>query len=290
MTLALPKPKRRNPLTDWLHSALSDPEKAHPCSALLLAYETRAGDEEVQTVKFQSGTQWRPEELADRLYSIACEHCKDDRGIEHRYKLFAFYGSDEPQNVKRFTLSPMGDELQFVGETPDARGAMQQGQRLLETMAQGTFRLLGQLVGSAAQETMHLRRALHEANEMTMTLMMKIADKDHERQIELLKFQRETEERQMWYSYAPLLINTILDREVFPQGTVDTKIVEAAAENLSVEDLQALSQKLPPHLWGPLAARLDKALKKKADAKEKGDRVLKLLASAQNELGEEEAG
>ena len=269
----------RNPLTDWLRQNLSNIEETGPCTSLSLIWEKGNLEEEVHTTKFQAGTQWKPEELAERFHNIALEHCKDDKGLEHRYKLIAYYGTEtESKRIKRFNLTPWGQDLELLNDSPDAKGQIAQGMRLTEQIVQGTFRLLSQTIGGQAQETMHLRQKNMEMFEMMQNLMVKVTDSDHERTLKRMQYERETKEREMWFSFAPMLINTTLGKEVFPQASVDTKIVETVAESLSEEDIQLLASKLPPHLWGPLASRFEKHLKSKRLKEEEKEKALQLTS------------
>lgn len=284
----------RNPLTEWLRQRLSDPDAPGPCAKLVLMYDRANLEEEVQSTKFSAGTQWKPEELADKYYNIAQDHVKDDKGIEHSFRLLAFFEEPvadgtklEHVKTKRFKLTPWGQDVEFINDEPTARGAQAQGMRLTEQIVQGTFKLLSQTMGSAAHETQILREQNMKLFEMMQGLMVKIAETEDEREMRRLNFERETKERAQWLSYAPVLVNTILGKDVFPQNIVDTKIIEAAAEHLSEEDLQQLASKLPQHLWGPLAARLEQVLKEKRLKKEEKTKLQLVTASAHAELEEE---
>jgi hypothetical protein len=284
----------RNPLVEWLRQRLSDPDMPGPCVRLTLMYDRANIEEEVQSTKFASGIQWKPEELADKYYCIAQDHVKDDKGIEHSFRLLAFFEETiadgtkaEHVKTKRFKLTPWGQDVEFINDEPTARGAQAQGMRLTEQIVQGTFKLLSQTMGSAAHETQILREQNMKLFEMMQGLMVKIAETDEERQMKRLAFERETKERAQWLSYAPTLVNTLLNKEVFPQSTVDTQIIEAAAEHLSEEDLQMLATKLPQHLWGPLAARLEKVLKEKRLKNDEKTKLSLVVASAHAELEEE---
>lgn len=255
-----------NPLTSWIKHALSDPDKPNPCTSLTIVKEVRGGVEDVHSKQFTTGIQWNPSELADSLYSICKENCKHDRGLEHRYKIMAFYGgSDYPEASKSFVITPYGSESdpEFLDDAPNAKGALAQGMRLTEALVQGSFKIIAQTIGSTAEENKSLREENRAMFTMLKDAIVKIAETEHDRDMKKLQFERSTEERRMWMTYVPLLVNTVLDKEVFPQSAVDTTIVNAVADNLSIEDLQLLSTKLPPHLWGPLAARIEKFMKEK---------------------------
>lgn len=272
------KQLRRNPLYDWLRIALNDPDKEGPCTAIALVKSDRGLDTEVTTKRFHSGQQWTVEGLAEELYNRAKEDCKDDKGIEHTYKLLPFYGKDVPEGEKRFKLTPYGEDVELLNEAPDARGALAQAMRLSEGLVQGAFRLITQVHGSAATELQDLRKENRELFTMVKDTMVKLVDSQYERELKLEEFKRDTAERRQWLQFAPALMNTVLGRDVFPQSTVDTALVEGVAESLSEEDLQLLATKIKPELWGPLAARLEKFHKEKKKAKDEAERTLRLVA------------
>ncbi len=265
---------RRNPLVDWLRIALNDPDKEIPCSAISLVRNERGLDNEVTTKRFHAGQDWKLESLAEELYNRAKEDCR-----EHTYKLLAFYGKDTPEGEKRFKLTPYGEDVDYINDAPDAKGALAQGMRLSESLVQGCFRLIAQYNGSAAGELEALRKENRELFTMVKDTMIKLADTQYEREIKLEEFKRETAERRQWLAYAPALMNTLLGKEVFPQSTVDTAIIEGAAESLSEDDLKVLASKLKPELWGPLAARLEKFHKDKRLATEEQERTLRLVSN-----------
>ena len=78
-------------------------------------------------------------------------------------------------------------------------------------------------------------------------------------------------------SFAPALINTLLGKEIFPQATADTSLVETIADNIKEEDIQKLAGVLPPELWGPLAVRMKAHIDKRLAEKAERERQMKEL-------------
>ena len=171
---------------------MSDPDKDGKITALVLVRTDRGLDSEVTTKRFHAGQDWKIDDLADELYNRAKEDCRDDKGIEHTYKLLPFYGGkDHPEGEKRFKLSPYGEDIEYINDAPDAKGMLAQGMRLSETLVQGAFRLIAQVQGSAASELEALRRENRELFTMVKDTMIKLADTQYEREIKLEEFKRE---------------------------------------------------------------------------------------------------
>jgi hypothetical protein len=282
---SIPRSMRRNPLTEWLRNALSDPDKPCTCTQLSLAHSDRGLDREVKSRPFATGVQWDVNDLAEEFYNYAIEDCKDDKGVEHLYKLLAFYGDkDTVPAEKRFRITPYGEDgtFEYLNDAPDAKGALAQAMRLSEQLVQGSFRLIAQVHGSSAAELAALRTENRELFTMAKDLMIKISESDHDREMKRLEFERSTAERKQWLGYAPVLVNTILGKEIFPQSTVDTTLVEAVAESMSEDDLKILATKLKPEHWGPLASRLEKYYKEKKKAIDDQKTTLRLVAGDKN--------
>lgn len=280
---------RRNPLEEWIKFATNDPDiltQYGPCVMISLVRSEKGFDDEVHSTPLTA--QWKAEELAEKLYNIARQHCKDiPGGIEHRYRLLAFYrdGQGSPKADKAFAINPYGQESEYVTETPDDKGARAQGMRLLETMAQGTFTILRQTIGDTAAELKDARRENREMFGMMKEMMMAMAEMKFDHQMKLRQFDRETTERNTLIKFAPALVNQILGKDIFPQGMADTALIDTIAENITEEQIQKLASSadgLPPQVWGPLAMRVHKAMADKRKLQEGVKSSLKLIQGAKN--------
>jgi len=287
---------RRNPLTDWIKFATSDLDLvvAGPCTALALVRVIRDVDTEVHTTELKGGN-YTPEQLGEKFYAIAREHCKDEPGVEHRYKLLAFYGgSNQPKTDKTFAISPYGDPADTLNELPDSRGAHAQGMRHTETFFQGAVGLIKHTTMSLAEENKDLRRENREMLGVMRDMMMQMADNRFNHEMQLLTYQRQSSERQQMISFAPALVNAILGKEVFPQSTADTALIESLAGNITEEQIQKLAGVageggISPEVFGPLAMRIHKAMKDKREAKEKARTHLALVKVDPNKNPEDDA-
>src|SRR3990172_7173212 len=113
-------------------------------------------------------------------------------------------------------------------------------------------------------------------------MLMEKALSDHTRKMQQLQFERDTTKRKKWLSYAPPLLNMILGREIFPQSTADTALVDSIADSLTEEDVMKLAGSLKPELWGPLASRMHSYMQKKK-AEDDNIRQLSQLTSSDPE-------
>lgn len=290
MTSNLTKPGRRvygrNPIAEWLRFAINDPEliTVSPCTMLALVRTDKGVEEEVYSSTLE-GSKWTPEELADKFYQIAKENCKDEPGVEHRYRMLAFYGNNEPKSHKGFALSPYGETVDYLNEAPDNRGAQAQGMRLLETMAQGTFAILKHTTAQIAAENSELRKENRDMFGVMKEMMIEMANNAHRVRMEEMAYDRATSERKILMGFAPALINNLLGKDIFPQSTSDTALINTIADNITEEQIQKLANSaegLPATVWGPLAMRIHTAMKEKRELKDKIKVNLKLVQGSKN--------
>jgi hypothetical protein len=103
-----------------------------------------------------------------------------------------------------------------------------------------------------------------QAFDIVKDMMMKMAETQFNRDMELENNRRATQTRDRLLKMVPPLVNQFSGKEVFPQNSEDTALIEAIAENLTPDYIKFLSGILPAQLWAPLSARLDKYNQEKA--------------------------
>lgn len=86
---------------------------------------------------------------------------------------------------------------------------------------------------------------------------------------------------------APALVNSIAGREVFPQSSEDTALVDAIAEGVKPEQIAMLAHLVPPSLAGPLMDRLGRALDAKAEREKAATAAAKAASTAPDLLDSE---
>jgi len=271
---------RRTPLAQVIREMIADGEtgdKNGKCRGFGVIHVSQRGDREIDAIKLGS-SEWTPEKLADRIEAKAKTYAQDLSGAQ-TFTLLAFYGDakdyPEPQATHPFVINGnLGTDFDRYGslttEGPDAKGQMQQAMRLTEVIVQRVFGMASSLFEEQRLERQELRRENQELkaeNREAFSLLresiMQNTELSHQKRMQEMEYLRSTEERKMWFKFAPALINQIVGREVFPQGTADSALVDSIAEALDEKTIQKIAGELPPTLWGPLAARFESHIKKK---------------------------
>jgi hypothetical protein len=94
-------------------------------------------------------------------------------------------------------------------------------------------------------------------------MLMKQSLDDHKLRKERLEYERSTKERAKWMTFLPALVNSLAGREIFPQGTADTALVESIADALPPEAMGQIAAMLPPEVMGVIAGRLTEIVERK---------------------------
>ncbi len=275
---------KRKPLDVWIDEAFKDRDKSLPCTQLTLVVMIGMQEKELHTVKLNPGHMLSPQELSDLFIGKATTYGQDLPGTQ-TFQVLAFY-QDRKEPEARYPFAPViPTDIRSTGlttEAPTAQGVLQQEMRLKDQWMAQVFQRQVHMDRTAiereerdaarAREDRQYIRDLQQENRECFAVvketMMMLADTQHEKKMAQLQFQRSTEERKKWLSFGPVLINQLLGREIFPQNVEDTAIVEAVADALSEDQIKHLGMVLPPTLWGPLSARLERAMKEKRETQE----------------------
>jgi len=261
---------RRKTLEAWIDEAITDPDKDGKCTMISLVHMIGMQEKEIHTTKFGGGKAWTANDLGAMFHQKASAYCQDIPGIQ-TFQLIAFYGDrTTPQAFQPFTISVNRDANGLTTESPTEQGRLQMSmrneQRVLDqvyrrqqTMDEHSIRLISQQTNIIQSLLSENRDAFNIVKDM---LMAKALD-EHNRTMDQLKFERQTIERKKMMGWVPALANTILGREIFPQSTADTSLVESIADSLNEDDIGRLAASLKPELWGPLAARMHAYMQKK---------------------------
>jgi len=259
-------------LDSWIGEALQDTDKEGKCSMMSLVHMVGQQPKEIHTTKFGAGKSWNEVELATMFRGKATTYCQDLPGVQ-TFQLLAFYGAKTaPEAFMPFVVNVNSNEA-FGGlgtESPTEQGMRAQDMRQREMMFQQVYRRQQimddytlRLIEQQGRTIESVSRENREAYEIVKEVLMEKALNEHNRKMDQLKFERDTGERRKWMAWAPPLINTILGREIFPQSTADTALVESIAESLSEDDIMKLAGAIKPELMGPLAARMGSYMQKK---------------------------
>ncbi len=281
---------KRVPLDSWIRDVLADPDRGGPCTSLSLVHLIGQTPKEIYSKKAHSAMD--ATDLANLFRSKAETYAQDLPGSQ-RFAILGFYNNrTEPEATQPFQI--YNDQTEYGGmvtEPPNAVGEKMQSMRHQEMMTQLAYRQTVQMAEMTIRQSEilmtqneRLMRDSHEAFNIVRELLLQQANTTHVHRMAEQEHQRSTEERKKILSFAPVLVNTLLGREVFPQSSVDTVLLEGIADALTEEQIGMLSGVLPQDLWGPLAARMATYMQKKNAATE----AKRLAASNSNvdiELG-----
>lgn len=269
----------RQTLESFIRDALTDKDKDGPCTSISLVHRGGAGGQqelEVHTTKL-AGRTVDPHDLAVMFKNKADGYSQDLPGVQYFSLLFFYRGSNQAEARFPFLVNGKTD-LDGATEGPDEKGRTQQGMRHAEMLIQQVYRRQQILDDFQLRLLERADRRIHtleqENRDMFDIFRQVMLDKitaENNQQMQRLEFERKTKEREKLLTFAPALINTILGREVFPQSTADTALVETIAESLGPEDVEKLisSGVIKPELMGPLFNRLSQVMQKKEAEREK---------------------
>lgn len=262
----------RKTLEAWIHEALTDSDKEGPATAISLVHLIGTSDREVHSKRLGPGE--NVQSLAGMLRGKAETYSQDMMGVQ-QFSVLVFYGKAEPE--ARFLL-PINGETSYSGlatEPPTKEGQTMQGMRHVEMVIQLAYQQSSALHNAMARmlELMSNREARlveenHEAYTIVKDVLLQKAQDDSDRRMKELEYARSTDERKKWLGFMPALVNQLLGREIFPQSTADTALVESIADSITEEQIAKLAGAVPPQLMGPLASRMQEYMtKKEAEAK-----------------------
>jgi hypothetical protein len=278
----------RQSLETWLQSALNDADKDGPCVAVGLWHIKASGGgsakEEIHTTRIQGTANAR--QIAELMRDKAETFAGGLVGAQ-TFRVVAFYGEDTPDNWRAsYPLMVNGiiehDGLGTEGPTKDGlvaqmmrhnEAVMQQAYQQTQRMFERSDRMMGSMqthFESLARSNQELRQESMEAWEIAKKLVLMQETDDHERRMKEMSYARSSDERAKLMKLLPALANTAFGKEIIPQSTADSAMLEAILEKVSPDQLTMVAQflDLSPEVMAPLvnrAAGLAQA-KKKAES------------------------
>lgn len=301
--------RKRKTLEAWIAEAWNDPHKTNaageptPIRAFVCVHLVGTQEREVHT--YRVGGDGIAAAVLAQVFRDKCEiQAQDSIAAEH-FAVIAFYGEDgvppTPGARFPFTVQPNPENVGFYSEGPDEAGRTRQGMRHSEMLVAQVYRRQAAIDAHAIQLQNEMSRQLVDVMRENRALsegMLEIAReqtrRNHEYEMQRITSERNAQLLTSAVKFLPPLANTIMGREVFPQSTEDTAIVEGVAEHVQPEHLAMLASVLPDHVAGPLISRIQRAHEEKARAAAEAERVKKLAAEvdmrrpALAELGPEE--
>lgn len=260
-------------LDQWIREAIIDEEKDGKCTSFALVHMRSNVEKEIHAIKL-GDKKWDPKNLAQIFRGKAEGYSEELPGMQN-FQLHAFYANrNEPQASKPFMVKGYTEMDGLATESPTGGGLVQQAMRHMEVLMQTTVRQTGTIfemtnrtLEALTISNTQLRNENRDAFEVVKELIMQQADNRHRYRMEELSYQRSSNERKALMQAAPALVNSLTGREVFPQNSNDTALVEMLIEHLSTageEKLMKLTELgLPPAVMATLMTRFSAGLKER---------------------------
>lgn len=282
----------RQSLAEWILEALSDTDKDGPCVMLALVHMQGQFEEEIAHVAIKPQDKRTPVDLATMFQKKADSYSQDLNGVQ-TFCLLAFYGQNagKPGAKHPFLVNSLNlnEPNGLSTESPTTQGRMQQHMRMDEMVMQQAYRRQEAIDAHTIQymrvmsdEAVSLRKANMDLFEITKDAVFKLADMRHEHVMKQLEFIRGSEEREMMMKVIPPLINSATGKEVFPQSTADTFLIDTLSEKITPEVIQGLVQ--AGKINGKEAAILLARIKQAEADKERRQTARQALLSVEDEL------
>jgi hypothetical protein len=291
---AISKPQA---IAKWLVECMSD-EILNPTTntKMTLAYIAmchQPSDKEVYTHSFK-GKSLDPAAILSIAETIHGRAESDAEGLNGRqtYMLYAFYDGMNGAWTRRKPLQTNGRIINEHGdhstEPANQEGRMAQRMRHDEGYSQilttAMANTLQQAIGFGAVMAQRVVESEERNGVMFMKmqeLLMEISMQNREEDRKRIEYERNTMLMGQAMKMAPMALNVLSGREIVPQSTADTALLEALADAIDEKTMPALApilEKMPTAVQGLVFARLQEIVEKKK-AGEK--RVSEALAGTQ---------
>lgn len=270
----------RKSLEKWISEALDDPDKEGKLQAMSLVHYQGSSQIEVHSMKFVDGTNYNPQTIANTFNGKAETDCQNLVGMQ-QYCILAFYGGSV-QPGARFPMLIDGEAGgKFNGlstEGPDPKGQTQQAMRLTETIVKGSFGILSsvqhfqqEFMRSTVQENRELRTENREMLGIMKEVLLQQTQLSHEQRMKEAEVAGNLELKKTLFKAIPVLTNQLTGKEVFPQSSEDTALIEMMAEHMDPEKVAAFLPMLgiPAAAQGALMSRLTRYMQEKREGQER---------------------
>lgn len=294
---------KRKTLEAWVAERIDDPDrKPNKLSALMLFHAQGAsGKQEVHTLKVGRFATVNAKEMAAVLQDMAETHAQDLPGTQ-MFEVQAFYG-ESTANPARFPMMVQNNPIEngyMTSEPPTPEGRTMQKMKWEEAFLVQLWRRQQAMDDTAIRreevQGAQVARLQHELNDcyaIMRDMFINQRKDDHAMAMSQLQFERDTVERKKLMAMAPPLINTITGREIFPQETADSSLLESICVALmdaksDPAKIQQMASMLPPTLQMTLFARMQQIAKKLNDEREELRALTETQAKKDATSGDEE--
>lgn len=278
---------RSHTLQTWIGEALVDGDKEGRLQMLSLVHMRGIDETEVHTIRFGPGKTWTPAELSKLFRGKAENYAAEIPGTQ-TFCLLAFYGdSHEPQARKPLMVSGASEQSGLSTEGPTKEGLTQQAMRHSEAVLQMCFRQMAvllentqQMMHNLSEQNAQIMAENRDAFQIVKQVTLEKIQDQHQHNMALATHSRNMELQQTVMRLAPALVNRVTGREIFPQATEDSAIIEKLVDVLDEEKIMKImaTGAIPEEVWGLLAARMEAVMKKRNA----------MAAQAQAEMGDDE--
>jgi hypothetical protein len=289
-------------LEQWIEEALNDPDKEGACTGMSLMHMVGSRREEVHAVALGNAEQAangasvraRDSKKLARLFEDKAESYSGSLSGVQMFCLLAFYGGrNEHQALHPFTLAGASDFGGLQTEGPNSTGLTAQAMRHAEVTLATTLKQSALIIESYERLTRQLTdrvtgltRENYDSLDLVKQVILERASANHELKMKELEFARSSNERAKLLEAAPALVNTITGREVFPQSSVDTAIIQSIATRLTPDMIAKLAGIFPAEVWAPIATRLIGIMDEKKQVDELSSKPVPGLTAEEDAAGD----
>lgn len=275
----------RQSLAHWIQEAITDQDKEHRITVISCVHTVgNAVGREVHSVKFAEGRPAYEPKVLEALFEGKCKSFAQDLPGQQTFCLLAFYGSQEPGATHPFvirTTDPTTD-MGLMSDAATPQGIVGQSMRHLEVMGQQYIKHLSNLVhlqDSALQTAIQHNRVLmqenREAHEVVFKAVQDKIEANNTHQLKVLEFARTTEERAKLMKLAPVAVNRITGKEIFPQSMEDTILIETMCESFTEDQIRMFASTMKPEAAAAILSRFHKHMAEKAERMKEAQELAK---------------
>jgi hypothetical protein len=251
------------------------------CTGFSLVHVRGGQQVELKTIKIGAKA-WDTKELANLFETVAENFAGGVPGVQ-QFQLLAFYDdNDQPQSFYPFRKAGEQEGEGIVTEAPTGSGPQAQfmrhyeaDRRITTQYANSLFSHMERMLERAVKRIEQLESQEQHAIELAKTAIFEQVTKEHERRKEIMRLERAEKDREAILRLLPSLANKVVGKDVFPQATADSALLEHLAESLDQEQVAKLASILRPEQWGLLADRILQILEKKEKREKERQELLR---------------
>lgn len=277
-------------LTNWIQEVVNDPELGR-CTALGLVHMTGGVEGEAVYSK-QLPDKFTPamvEDWADLFDKKMRDYAEGIPGAQ-TFCMLAFHNGAGKHTVKKpFVVAGYTEMDGLMTEAPTGKGLLQQMMRHVEGVLAKTnakdqvlFEALSRAIESKTRETESLRQENIQSFGFIKDLVLQLAGKQHDQRLAEIQAQQAAMIQQEIAKWAPRLLNAATGREIIPQPTLDSQMVEDFIDALGRQGQGALPALAALNLPAPLLAQFADRFQRGMAAREREESTRKKVDEVSN--------